>query len=206
MRDIRERAKTEEVDYLFLISCLSSYKHPRDKVTALLKANEIIRVKKGIYIFGEKWRQRPYSLEALANLIYGPSYISFEYALAYYNLIPEGVTRVTSASNKRAKLFSTPVGEFVYHFVPLQKYPCGITWESVDAYTHFLIATREKALADYIGRLKPFNSKEDLFEYLVEGVRIDPNDLFKLRRRQLAEIAKAYQNKNVTLLCEILKK
>ncbi len=206
MREIRAQAKTEEVDYLFLMNCLSDYKRPRDKLTALLKSNEIIRVKKGIYVFGEKWRQRPYSLEVLANLIYGPSYISFEYALAYYNLIPEGVTRVTSASNKRSKLFSTPVGEFVYHFVPLEKYPFGITWKAVDACTHFLIATQEKALADYIARLRPFENKENLFEYLVDGVRIDPTDLFKLRQKQLVEIAKAYQNINVTLLCDAIRK
>ena len=122
MGKIRKRAKTEELDYLFLMDCLSSYKQPRDKLTTLLKAHHLVRVKKGLYVFGKEYQQRPYSLEVLANLIYGPSYISFEYALAYYNLIPEQVVRVTSACFKRIKRFTTPVGGFIYYYVPLQKF------------------------------------------------------------------------------------
>ena len=88
MSKIRKKAKTEEFDYLFLMDCLSTYKQPKDKLSKLIKANKLIRVKKGIYVFGKEYQQRPYSLEILANLIYGPSYVSFEYALSYYNLIP----------------------------------------------------------------------------------------------------------------------
>ncbi|MCC5831456.1 MAG: hypothetical protein JJU12_00230 [Chlamydiales bacterium] len=206
MQEIRKKAKTEELDYLFLMDCLSSYKHPRDKLTSLLKTEQLIRIKKGLYVFGESYRRRPYSLEVLANLIYGPSYISFEYALSYYGLIPEAVTRVTSASYKRNKHFTTPVGEFIYYYVPPQKFPLGITWESCDEQTHFLIATREKALADYLRKLKPFENSEDLFEYLIEGIRIDPGELLRFRLTLLREIAHIFQSKNLDYLCEILKK
>ncbi|NGX53960.1 MAG: hypothetical protein K1000chlam4_00681 [Chlamydiae bacterium] len=128
MNQIRKRAKTEEFDYLFLMDCLSSYKQPRDKLTVLLKNRQIIRVKKGIYILGDEYRKRPYSLEVLANLIYGPSYISFEYALAYYHLIPERVSRVTSASSKRIKQFTTPVGEFCNYYLRPQIISFRVTW------------------------------------------------------------------------------
>ncbi|NGX38514.1 MAG: hypothetical protein K1000chlam2_01688 [Chlamydiae bacterium] len=206
MRKIRKKAKTEEIDYLFLMDCLSSYKQPRDKLTTLLKNHQLIRVKKGLYIFGKEYQQRLYSLEVLANLIYGPSYISFEYALAYYNLIPETVLRVTSACAKRIKHFRTPVGEFMYYYVSLQKFPSGITWKSIDEHTHFLIATKEKALADYLARIKTFANQEDLLLYLIEGMRIESKNLFSLKSSLVDEIAYAYQNKNVTLLCDILKK
>lgn len=206
MRKIRKRARTEEIDYLFLMDCLANYKQPRNKLTSLLKNTDLIRVKKGLYIFGEDYRQRPYSLEVLSNLIYGPSYISFEYALGYYNLIPEAVTRVTCASSKRIKHFSTPVGEFIYHYVPPQKFSSGIIWQSIDEYTHFLIASKEKALIDYLARLEPFQNKNDLLKYLTEGMRILSDDLFTLKSALVNEIAEIYQNKNVTFLCEILKK
>src|SRR5258708_26257092 len=81
---IRRSAKREEIDYLFLMHALAEYRSPRNKIQAFLRSKELIRIKKGLYIFGEKARQEAFSKEILANLIYGPSAISLEYALAYY--------------------------------------------------------------------------------------------------------------------------
>ncbi len=53
-------------------------------------------------------RKQPYSREILANLIYGPSCISLEYALQYYGMIPERVEAVTSVTVGRSRKFSTP--------------------------------------------------------------------------------------------------
>lgn len=205
MSEIRKRAKTEEIDYLLVMDCLSSYKQPRDKLTKLLKAKKLIRVKKGLYVFGNEYQKRPYSLEVLANLIYGPSYVSFEYALSFYNLIPERVEKVTSASFKKNKYFSTPVGEFVYTFVHPDKFSCGTTMKSFDEYTHFRIATKEKALADFVAKLKLFKNKEDFLQYIIEGVRIDEKDLFNMDFSLLRQIATIYKNKNVDYLCQITK-
>jgi hypothetical protein len=62
----------------------------------LLRRKDIIRVKKGLYIFGETYARRPFSREVLANVIYGPSYVSLDYALHYHGLIPERVEAVIS--------------------------------------------------------------------------------------------------------------
>ena len=40
MKNLRNKAKTEELDYLLIMNCLSSYKQPRDKLTKLLKTNQ----------------------------------------------------------------------------------------------------------------------------------------------------------------------
>lgn len=205
MREIRKRAKTEELDYLFIMDCLASYKNPRDKLTSLLKSKDLIRIKKGLYIFGKDYQQRPYSLEVLANLIYGPSYISFEYALSYYGMIPERVSRVTSVCFKRIKQIRTPIGEFIYYYLSPQKFSMGVTWESIDENTHFLIATREKALADCLARQRPFSNEQELLTYLVEGMRIDYNEISSLRQSLLEDIGTFYKNKNVDLLCRIRK-
>ena len=204
MRQIRKRAKTEEIDYLFLMDCLSSYKRPRDKLTRLLKSGDIIRAKKSLYVFGKEYRLRPYSLEILANLIYGPSYVSLEYALSFYGLIPERVDRVTSICSKRNKLFYTDVGTFSYQYLHPSKYYVGITLLSVDENSHFLIATKEKALADLIAREKKMISESDVSLYLTESLRIDQSELLSLSSEAINEIAFVYQNHNVDLLCRII--
>src|SRR5262245_31791812 len=115
--EIRKSVVNEEIDYLLLTSLLKQYKRPRDKITQLLKSGALIRVKKGLYIFGSRYAKKPYILETLANLIYGPSYISLEYALAFYGMIPERVEVLTSVTNKRDKIFKTPVGLFTYRYL-----------------------------------------------------------------------------------------
>jgi hypothetical protein len=79
---LRQRIEHEEFDYQILLDALREYSNPRDKISDLLDKGVIIRVKKGLYVFGVQYRRRPIVREILANLIYGPSYLSLEYALA----------------------------------------------------------------------------------------------------------------------------
>ncbi len=71
-----DQAPSEELDYGFVMNCLKTYKNPRVKLHYILKIGALIRVKKGIYIFGKNFTRHPYSKEVLANMIYGPSYVS----------------------------------------------------------------------------------------------------------------------------------
>ena len=73
---LRNRILYNEFDYLTLLSALRDYRYPRDRITKLLRQGTIIRVKKGLYVLGEGERRGPVYKEILANLIYGPSYIS----------------------------------------------------------------------------------------------------------------------------------
>ena len=113
---------------------------------------------------------------------------------------------MTSVSSKRKKHFKTPVGEFVYDYLSPEKFSVGITWEALDDEVHFLIATPEKALADTLSRLAPFSCSEDLEDYLIESLRINSQDLKKMRFPLVQDIADCYQNKNISLLCKILEK
>ena len=63
----------EEFDYPLLTSVLGGYAGPRQKIHALLRSRVIVRVKKGLYVFGPEYSRRPICREALANLIFGPS-------------------------------------------------------------------------------------------------------------------------------------
>ena len=130
--ELRRRVAGEEFDYQMLMDVLREYDRPRDKIRALLKKKSIIRVKKGLYVFGETLSRHPFSREVLANLIYGPSYISLDYALHYHGLIPERVETITSCTPGRGRQFSTPIGRFSYRQVPAVAYALGIDRVEID--------------------------------------------------------------------------
>lgn len=58
---LRKRIGREEFDYLALMSALEDYANPRDKARSLMKKGGIVRVKKGLYLFGDEFRLRPIS-------------------------------------------------------------------------------------------------------------------------------------------------
>jgi len=204
LEDLRSMVVAEEFDYPLLMRCLQGYSKPRDRVTKWLKTGAITRVKKGLYVFGEKYRRGPICLSSLANLIYGPSYISKEYALSFYGLIPERVDLVTSMTTQKTKIFSTPIGNFSYTHLNLTKYTPGICLKEIDELHVCLIASPEKAMADLIASQKSIASQEELLEHLLENLRVDEEGLYKLNLPHLKIIAAAYQNKRVTWLYEIV--
>ena len=61
--ELRNKITSEEFDYQALLNCLREYDRPRDKITDLLRQGVIIRIKKGIHVFGERYRRRPFSRE-----------------------------------------------------------------------------------------------------------------------------------------------
>ena len=83
-----------------VMASLTGYASPKSKLTTLIKSGELIRVKRNLYLPGN---ESDYSVMTLANIIYGHSYISFETALSYYNLIPETVYSIMSATYKKNK-------------------------------------------------------------------------------------------------------
>ncbi len=201
---IRKKALTEEFDYRFLMDCLAELKHPRDKITRLLKSGAVIRVKKGLYVFGPEQSRQPFSLETLANLIYGPSCISLEYALSFYGMIPERVETVTSVTNKRNKFFETPVGNFSYAYLSPEKYSEQITQTSLDEFHNILIAGKEKALADKLYFLREDIPENDMRSYLADNLRIEKSVLKGLDIRRVRRLHQVYDNKNVSVLYETI--
>lgn len=183
------KAPGEVLDYGFVIDCLKAYKNPRVKLSHLLKIKALIRVKKGIYIFGDNFAKHPYSSEVLANMIYGPSYVSLEWACQYYHLIPEKVTTVTSITTQRSKNFYTPIGLFTYDHLSVHAFAVGITLIQCGEKQRAVIATKEKALCDLLVlRRGCFSSKKHFRETLFEDLRIEEGDLKTLDLKQLREI------------------
>ena len=94
---------------------LKEYSNPAAKLSRMAKQGECFPIVRGLY---ETDRTVPGYL--LAGSIYGPSYISFEYALAHYGLIPETVYTITCATfeKKKKKRYETMFGTFIYRDVP----------------------------------------------------------------------------------------
>lgn len=103
-----------------------------------------VRVKRGLYSL----KTNPPDEQSLANRLYEPSYISFEYALAFYNIIPEAVYAVTSATTKPTRTFTVLGKTYIYHTVKRHAYTGYHPHRSGDTIT--LIAEKEKAIVDYL--------------------------------------------------------
>lgn len=203
MHSILRFAQTPYIQTQNLKPFLNEYTNPNDLLSRMVKSGELIRLKNGFFLIAEKIKDSPIPYEQIANLLYGPSYISLEWALSFYRMIPEGVYVVTSVSTNKSKTFDTPIATFDYTYLSQSHYSVGID-QRENAIGKFLIATPEKALADLI-HLKSKNLKgHDLLVDLIEARRIDENLLRNLNKEHLIEIAKHYQSKSVTNLINVL--
>jgi len=204
---LRRETPGEVFDYRALLDALSDYGKPRNRISRLLRQKAIIRVKKGLYCFGEDLRQHPVSREYLANLIYGPSYVSLEYALSFHGLIPERVEVVTSVTTRRSRSFETPMGGYSYRMITQGRYSIGAMLETFDQ-DSFLIASPEKAVVDKVWSDKRFSGlRVSAFDgYLFDDLRIDPEALRAFDRGRLDAIARAYDSAKINNLIRFLKR
>ncbi|MBP1766908.1 MAG: hypothetical protein H6P98_1023 [Candidatus Aminicenantes bacterium] len=206
--DIRSRIQTEIFDYQTLTDALKDLSAPRDKTTLLLRQGVIVRVKKGLYVFGDKYRRYPYSKELLANLVYGPSYVSLDYALAHHGLIPERVEALTSVTPSRSRRFDTPVGLFIYRRVPARAYEVGMVRVEGEHGQAFLIASPEKALADKVVSVRGARiaSIGEMGRFLEEDLRIDTATISSLSSEKIDEFAGRYRSLRLRRLSGYLRR
>ncbi len=119
-----------------------------------------LKLRNGLYAL----RADPPREEAIANRLYEPSYISFEYALSRYGIIPESVYTITSATTRLTREFIVDDKSFTYSRIKKQAYR-GYKTEKIGGIT-VLIAEPEKALADYLYfvdlKRKPINGRFDV--------------------------------------------
>jgi len=104
----------------------------------------LVKLKRGLYCLKT---DRPAEAE-IANRLYRPSYLSFEYALAAYNLLPEMVYAVTSATAKTTRNFLIEGKQYQYTAVKPAAFT-GYEMRIVGG-VRCLAADPEKALVDYL--------------------------------------------------------
>jgi predicted transcriptional regulator of viral defense system len=203
LEKLRAATPNEVIDYCMLSYILRDYSAPRDVISNLLKHGVLIRVKKGLYVFGNNYRKQLICLELLANLIYGPSYVSREYALHYHGLIPESVAEITCMTMKRAKTFATPISNFSYITANTAAYNVGVIWQQISNDLGFFIATAEKSLADMIiAKQETISDMATFARVLQEDYRIDITSLQSLNIHILIRIARQYRKPIINLLVD----
>lgn len=122
---------------------LSPYKAEYN-IRQFLEDGLLIRLKRGLYAL----KTDSPGEEEIANVLYKPSYISLEYALAYYGIIPEMVYHLTSVTTKPTRRFTVGHTVFAYQTIKLRAYTGYVFVQSGER--RFLIAEPEKALVDYL--------------------------------------------------------
>ena len=181
---------------------LNEYASPKSKLSRMVERGECFPITRGLY---ETDPNVPAHL--LAGSIYGPSYISFEYALAYYGLIPEAVYTVTCATfeKKKKKKYETSFGTFTYRDVPPEAFPLGIRLIQEGDY-FYRIAEPEKALCDQLYTISPVPNIKKLMQLLTEDLRIEEAELKKLDADKVCEYSEAYRTTNIKKLCSLLRR
>lgn len=181
---------------------LNKYSNPDAKVKRLVAKGTLIPIRRGLY---ETDRSVPGY--CLASSIYGPSYLSFEFALSYHDLIPEGVPNYTCATfeKKKQKRYATGFGMYIYRDVPSEAYPASVLLVIENGYS-YQIATAEKAICDMLYKTSPLKNLKGLRDYLFSDLRIEPEDFYKLDRNDLQSLCALYKTQNHRLLESLLRK
>lgn len=181
---------------------LIGYSNKNTKLLREVRDKKLFKIVNGLY---ETDINTPGYL--LAGSIYGPSYISFEYALSYYGLIPERVTTITCATmeKKKKKQYDTQFGTFTYRDVPTLAYPEEIILKEENNYT-FQIASQEKALCDKLYTLKPLNNYSNLENMLFNDLRIDTENFNKLNKEKIEKLSNLYNSTNIKLLAKYMRR
>ena len=178
-----------------------NYSDKRGKIARDIKKGLLFPLVKGIY---ETDPNVDPSL--LAQYIYNPSYLSFDYVLSLEGLIPEGVYTYTNATCGRGKrkIYTNHFGTYIYWDIPIAAFNKGVRTEIIDGY-QIMLATPEKALCDKLYILPPVLSMKNLKVLMFYELRIDEEEFDKLNKDDLLILAPLYKSTNLNLLAKLIK-
>lgn len=166
------------------------------------RAGKVIRLKRGLYTLREDRRAAPLSLRWLANALYSPSYLSLEYMLSWYDMIPERVAIITSVTTLKTATFTNPLGRFVYRNLKKELF-FGFEEVRDEIGNVILVATPEKAVLDYVYLYAGWRSDR---AFLEKNVRFQ--QLEQLNPKRLKDFGRRFGSKKidaaVALLTEVI--
>lgn len=176
------------------------YTDVKGKIRREVRSGNLTQVSRGLYETDKRTDGK-----YLAGAIYGPSYLSFDYVLSMYSLIPEGVFEYTSATFRKGKtkLYKNFFGTFSYRDVPAEVYHMGVEIRQESDYC-YQIATPEKALCDKLYTISPVGSVKAMRALLFEDLRIEESDFRQLSGEQLRQLAPLYRSTNHRQLMKLI--
>jgi hypothetical protein len=166
-------------------------------VNRAMKTGELIRLRRGLYMFPEKYRRQPCHPYALAQSLAPGSYVSLETALAFHGWIPEAVYTTASIvpGRKVIDLTLESMGLFTFHHLATQR---GFFLELIervklDGQVSF-IAHPVRALLDLVCLRK---LEWQGLEWLLQGMRIEEAVLNQVSVEELQTLKRVYKHKRV---------
>lgn len=173
-----------------------------NQINNWLKKGLLVKLKKGLYILNSSDRKIEITNYFLANQLYSPSYVSLEYALSLYGIIPEAVISVTSVTTKKTKKIKNDLGLFTYRHIKKDAFR-GFKEAKDNKGLNYFLADPEKAVVDFIYLNLHKFSKEDknIFEnsYRFQNLQI-------LRPKKLITYAKLFNNQKLDCVVKNLYK
>lgn len=160
-----------------------SYNNSKSFINRNVKRKLLIKLKNGLYTLSSI--NVPKFL--IANKLYAPSYVSFETALSYYNIIPETVYTIFSATTKASREFEAQESNFTFHRIKKEAF-FGYIPKKIDNIVT-LIAEPEKALLDYL-----------YFVALKKKAFNDRLNIKNISKTKLLKIAKNFKNNRLIQL------
>lgn len=169
----------------------------RNQIRRWQVQNLLIKLRKGVYILNKNDRKINPSKLFIANQLYSPSYVSLEYALNFYGLIPERVVDITSICTRKTKEFHNELGVFIYRHIKKDCFK-GFNIAKDETGLSYFIATAEKAVVDFF-YFNLGNFKKDFLEVIEEGYRFQ--NVSGLKKDKILEFADFFGNKKLIKVC-----
>lgn len=180
----------------------SEYSNPLDKIKRDAQKGVIYRLTNGIYETNPN--ANPY---LLASSILSPSYLSFDWALSFYGLIPERVAAITSASLnvRKNKTYINYFRRYEFSDIPVSAFSEGLTYIEEGDYI-VKIATKEKAICDSLCKWRVVRNINDLKELLFIDKRIDIDEFMTCDFKLMLRLAALYRRTNLDLLIKLVRR
>ncbi len=176
---------------------INQYPNPaylRRQIVDWQRKQWLLRLRRGFYTFNDKCTLAALNPAFVANKLYYPSYVSLEWALSYYQLIPERVCTLTSVSTRKTALFTNTLGNFSYQKIKTEFF------YGFNEQNSALIASPEKALIDFFYFNK---ANSDLsFEYF-DSLRLQNLEILDFAR--MSSLLAKYKDSKIEALVELLE-
>jgi hypothetical protein len=164
-------------------------------VNRALKAKELVRIRRGLYVLAPRFRNEPVHPFAIAQALAPGSYVSFEMALSSQGWIPESVHITASVipGRKSSALEHPTLGSFAFHPLALHR----------ERFLELIERRQFGSQTAWIAR--PIRALLDLAAFrklewqglggLTEGMRIDIENLQGVPGAELEILAQVYKQK-----------
>jgi hypothetical protein len=167
-------------------------------------AGDIVRLKPGLFVLRREYRKSELHPFAIAAMLHAPSHVSLESALAHHGLIPEAVQQVSSVTADRNRSFRTPNGLYSFCRVPARDPRAGVEAVRLGRRDWAFIASPLRALADLIYLNRSVSWSKDGMHYVLDSLRIEPDDLVGVSAAALPEICGSIRSRRVVRYLENL--